>query len=345
MESAPAAALASKIPTEELAVELMERARSEGPGLVGPGGLLAELTKRVLEAGLEAEMTEHVGYEPYDPAGHHSGNSRNGTRSKTVITDIGPVEVDVPRDRAGTFEPVIVAKRQRRLGGVDQMVLSLSAKGLTHGEISAHLEEIYGAKVSKETVTRITDRVIETMTEWQNRPLERVYPVVFVDAINVKFREGQVANRPVYVAMGVTVDGERDILGLWAGEGGEGAKYWHTSSLRSATGARRTCASWSATGSPGCRTRSGRSGPRPSCRPASCTCSVTPSGTRHAGTGPRSRRTSNRSTPRRRRPRRWNASPSSRNAGRPATPRSSSCGRTRGPSSCPSSASTPKSAP
>jgi putative transposase len=226
MEKAPASVLARKIPTDELAVELLERARAEGASLVGPGGLLAELTKRVLEAGLEAEMSEHLGYEPYDPAGHHSGNSRNGTRSKTVITDVGPVEIGVPRDRAGTFEPVIVAKRRRRLGGVDAMVLSLSAKGLTHGEISAHLEEIYGAKVSKETITRITDSVIETMGEWQNRPLERVYPVVFIDAINVKIREGQVANRPIYVAVGVTVDGERDILGLWAGEGGEGAKYW-----------------------------------------------------------------------------------------------------------------------
>ncbi len=227
MEVAPATVLARKIPTAELAVELMERARTGGAELVGPGGFLAELTKRVLEAGLEAEMTEHVGYEPHDPVGHHSGNSRNGTRSKTVITDIGPVEVDVPRDRTGTFEPIIVAKRQRRLGGVDQMVLSLSAKGLTHGEICAHLEEIYATKVSKETITRITDRVIETMGEWQNRPLERVYPVVFIDAINVKIREGQVANRPIYVAAGVTVDGERDILGLWVGEGGEGAKYWH----------------------------------------------------------------------------------------------------------------------
>jgi putative transposase len=221
-ENAPAA-----IPTEELAVELMERAQAEGVRLVGPGGLLADLTRRVLEAGLNAEMTEHVGYEPHDPAGHHSGNSRNGTRTKTVLTDIGPVEIDVPRDRAGTFEPVIVPKRKRRLGGVDEMVLSLSAKGLTHGEISAHLAEIYGAKVSKETVTRITDRVLETMGEWQNRPLEAVYPVVFIDAINVKIREGQVANRPIYVAVAVTVDGERDILGLWAGEGGEGAKYWH----------------------------------------------------------------------------------------------------------------------
>lgn len=227
MERVPAALLARKIPTEELAVELLERAQAVGVSLVGPGGLLAELTRRVLEAGLDAEMTEHVGYAPYERAGHGSGNSRNGTRAKTVVTDIGPVEIEVPRDRAGTFEPVIVPKRQRRLGGVDQMVLSLSAKGLTHGEISAHLEEIYGAKVSKETVTRITDGVIETMAEWQNRPLEAVYPVVFVDAVNVKIREGQVANRPVYIALGVTVDGERDILGLWAGEGGEGAKYWH----------------------------------------------------------------------------------------------------------------------
>ncbi|MGH7746714.1 MAG: IS256 family transposase [Candidatus Dormibacteria bacterium] len=226
METAPGQALASKIATEDLAAVLLARADSEGVSLVGPGGLLAGLTKRVLEAALEAELTDHVGYEPYDPAGHHSGNSRNGTRTKTVTTDIGPVAVDVPRDRAGTFEPVIVAKRQRRLGGVDSMVLSLSAKGLTHGEISAHMAEIYGAKVSKETITRITDSVIETMVEWQNRPLDVVYPVVFIDAIFVKIREGQVANRPIYVAVGVTVDGERDILGLWAGDGGEGAKYW-----------------------------------------------------------------------------------------------------------------------
>ena len=219
--------LAGKLSTEDLADELMLRAQADGVGLVGPGGLLVDLTKKVLEAMLEGEMTDHVGYAPYDPAGHHSGNSRNGTRAKTVLTEIGPIEIDVPRDRAGTFEPAIVPKRRRRLGGVDQMVLSLSAKGLTHGEISAHLEEIYGAKVSKETVTRITDQVIETMVEWQNRPLDRVYPVLFIDAINVKIREGQVANRPIYVAIGVTVDGERDILGLWAGDGGEGAKYWH----------------------------------------------------------------------------------------------------------------------
>ena len=223
VEAAPAVAGLS---TEELAAELLARSDGDAMRLVGPGGLLSGLTKRVLEAALEAEMTEHVGYAPYDPAGHHSGNSRNGTRSKTLITDIGAVDIDVPRDRAGTFEPVIVPKRKRRLAGVDQMVLSLSAKGLTHGEISAHLGEIYGVSVSKETVTRITDSVIETMTEWQNRPLDEVYPVMFIDAIHVKIRDGKVANRPVYVAIGVTVEGERDILGLWIGEGGEGAKYW-----------------------------------------------------------------------------------------------------------------------
>jgi putative transposase len=222
----PGKAMAAGVATEDLAAELLARAESEGVSLVGPGGLLAGLTKRVLEAALEGEMTGHVGYEPHDPAGHHSGNSRNGARTKTVLTDIGPIELDVPRDRNGTFEPVIVPKRRRRLGGVDEMVLSLSAKGLTHGEISAHLLEIYGAKVSKETITRITDAVIETMVAWQNRPLEAVYPVVFIDAINVKIREGKVANRPIYMAVGVTVDGERDVLGLWAGEGGEGAKYW-----------------------------------------------------------------------------------------------------------------------
>jgi putative transposase len=247
MEPAPGQALARKISTEDLADELMDRAQADGMSLIGPGGLLADLTKRVLESMLEAEMTDHLGYEPYDPAGHHSGNSRNGTRSKTVLTEIGPIELAVPRDRAGTFEPIAVAKRRRRLGGVDAMVLSLSAKGLTHGEISAHLEDIYGAKVSKETVTRITDGVIDAMVAWQNRPLDAVYPVMFIDAINVKIREGQVANRPIYVVIGVSVDGERDILGLWAGDGGEAPSTGITSSPSSRTGASPTCACWSAT--------------------------------------------------------------------------------------------------
>ncbi|WP_372508823.1 IS256 family transposase, partial [Amycolatopsis iheyensis] len=136
------------------------------------------------------------------------------------------VQIDVPRDRDASFEPKIVAKRQKRLGGVDEMVISLAAKGLTTGEISAHLAEVYGAEVSRQTISTITDKVVEGMVEWQNRPLDPVYPVIFIDAIHVKIRDGQVANRPIYVALAVTCEGRRDILGLWAGDGGEGAKYW-----------------------------------------------------------------------------------------------------------------------
>ncbi len=214
---------------QRLAIDLVAQAKAAGADLVGPDGLMAQLTKRVLEVALEAEMAEHLGYEANDPEGRNGRNSRNGRRSKTVLTGVGPVEVAVPRDRDGSFEPVIVKKRQRRLDSVDQIVLSLTAKGLTTGEISAHFAEIYGASVGKDQVSRITDAVIAEMVEWQNRPLDRVYPVVFVDAIMVKIRDGKVTNRPVYVAIGVTVNGERDILGLWAGEdsqAGEGAKFW-----------------------------------------------------------------------------------------------------------------------
>lgn len=222
----PAAGPAGAVTDEQLISMLVDRARGEGLRLTGDGGLLQQLTKRVLESALDGEITDHLGYDKHDAAGRGSGNSRNGTRVKTVLTDVGPVEVKVPRDVAGTFEPQIVRKRQRRLSGVDEMVLSLSAKGLTHGEISAHLAEVYGAEVSKQTISSITDKVIDGMTEWQNRPLDRVYPVVFIDAINVKIRDGQVANRPIYVVMAVTVEGHREILGIWAGDGAEGAKHW-----------------------------------------------------------------------------------------------------------------------
>src|SRR5246127_5298593 len=213
---------------EQLLRELTERAKAGGLKLTGEGGLLGRLAKMVVEGALEGELDDHLGYSKHDPAGRDGGNSRNGHRSKTVITEAGPVEISVPRDRDSSFEPKIVAKRQRRLTGVEDMVISLSAKGLTRGEISAHLQEIYGAEVSKQTISAITDRVMEGMAEWQARPLDPGYAVVFVDAIMVKIREGQVANRPVYLALGVTVDGERDILGLWAGEhgDGEGAKFW-----------------------------------------------------------------------------------------------------------------------
>jgi transposase-like protein len=195
--------------------------------LVGEGGLLQQLTKRVLEAALEGELDAHLGYGKHERDGGE-GNARNGKRAKTVLTETGPVELDVPRDRAGSFTPQIVRKRQRRLSGVDDLVISLTAKGLTTGEVAAHLAEVYDARVSKETISTITDRVLDGMSEWQNRPLDRVYPVVFIDAIHVKIRDGQVANRPIYVALAVTTDGQRDILGMWAGEhgDGEGAKFW-----------------------------------------------------------------------------------------------------------------------
>jgi putative transposase len=214
-------------PEERAAQELVRRAREQGLSLTGPDGLLKQLTKVVLETALDQELTEHLGHEKNGPVVNETGNVRNGSRPKTVLTEsTGEVEVDIPRDRAGTFEPQIVKKRQRRLSGVDEIVLSLYAKGLTTGEISAHFAEIYGASVSKETVSRITDRVIEEMQAWQSRPLDEVYAAVFIDAIVVKVRDGQVASRPVYAAIGVTLAGDKDVLGLWAGPGGEGAKFW-----------------------------------------------------------------------------------------------------------------------
>jgi len=212
---------------QQAAAEMVRLAKEKGLSLTGPGGLLKQLNKTVIETALQEEMTEHLGYEKHDPLGIGASNIRNGTRSKTVLTESsGPVEIEVPRDRAGTFEPQIVKKRQRRLEGVDEIVLSLYAKGLTTGEISAHFAEIYGASVSKETISRITDRVLEEMTDWAARPLDEIYAAIFIDAIVVKVRDGQVTNRPFYAAIGVSLDGERDILGLWAGQGGEGAKFW-----------------------------------------------------------------------------------------------------------------------
>ena len=168
---------------EQLLRELTERARTGGLKLTGEGGLLGKLTKMVVEGALEGELDEHLGYEKNDPAGRNGGNSRNGHRAKTVLTEAGPVEISVPRDRDSSFEPKIVAKRQRRLNGIEEIVVSLSARGLTHGEIAAHLAEVYGAEVSKQTITAITDRVMEGLAEWQSRPLEPVYAVLFIDAI------------------------------------------------------------------------------------------------------------------------------------------------------------------
>jgi putative transposase len=219
-------AMAPHVDEQELAEQLVEQARADGVELIGPGGLLTGLTSRVINTALDVEMSEHLGYDKHDPAGRNGENSRNGTRTKTVLTELGPVPVDVPRDRDGTFTPQVVRKRQRRLDRIDEIVLSLTARGLTTGEVSAHFADIYGVTVSKDTISRITDLVLEEMAEWCSRPLDRVYPVIFIDAIVVKIRDGQVTNRPIYVVVGVTVNGERDILGLWAGDGGEGAKFW-----------------------------------------------------------------------------------------------------------------------
>src|SRR3954462_9406601 len=215
-------------PEQAAAAAMVAEAKARGLALTGPDGLLKLFTKNVLETALNEEMTEHLGHEKNqaDPD-RESTNVRNGTRPKTVVSDAaGEVRIEVPRDRESTFEPQIVKKRQRRLTEVDEIVLSLYAKGMTTGEISAHFAEIYGASVSKETISRITDKVVAEMTEWSSRPLDRVYVAVFIDAIVVKVRDGQVANRPIYAAIGVTVDGHKDVLGLWAGTGGEGAKFW-----------------------------------------------------------------------------------------------------------------------
>ena len=215
-------------PEQAAAAAMVAEAKARGLELTGPNGLLKLFTKNVLETALNEELTEHLGHAKHqDEAGRDSTNVRNGSRSKTVISDaVGEVTIDVPRDREGTFEPQIVKKRQRRLGDVDEIVLSLYAKGLTTGEISAHFADIYGASVSKETISRITDTVIAEMQDWAARPLDGVYVAVFIDAIMVKVRDGQVANRPVYAAIGVTLDGRKDVLGLWMGSGGEGAKFW-----------------------------------------------------------------------------------------------------------------------
>jgi putative transposase len=210
------------------AEELVARARDEGVELTGDNGLLTALVRRVLQTGLEVEMTDHVGYEPHAVAGRGSGNSRNGSYPKTVTTEIGKVSLRIPRDRNATFDPVTVPKGQRRLDGLSGQIISLYAKGMSTGDIQAHLAEIYGTDISRDTISRITDAIVEDMVAWQNRPLDRVYPVLLIDAIVVKIRDGQVANRPIYVAMGVNLDGERDVLGLWVGPtgGGEGAKFW-----------------------------------------------------------------------------------------------------------------------
>jgi transposase-like protein len=174
-------------------------------------------------------MTGHLGYDKHDPAGRGSGNNRNGTTGKTVLTDIGAVDLAVPRDRNGTFEPQIVRKGQTRLEGFNERIIALYARGMTTRDIRAHLREMYDVEVSPDLISRVTDAVVDELAEWQSRPLDRVYPVIFIDALMVKIRDGVVTNRPVYLAIGIDCDGAKQVLGLWVGPTtGESAKFWLT---------------------------------------------------------------------------------------------------------------------
>jgi putative transposase len=194
--------------------------------IVGENGLLKQLTKALLERALSAELTHHLGYEKHDPAGRNSGDSRNGSSAKTVKGDFGEIVVEVPRDRNGSFEPRILKKGQTRFTGFDDKILSLYARGMTTREIQGHLEEIYGVEVSPALISEVTDAVVEEVKAWQSRPLEPLYAIVYLDALYVKMRhEGRVENRAVYVAIGVDLDGRKDVLGLWT-SANEGAKFW-----------------------------------------------------------------------------------------------------------------------
>jgi putative transposase len=205
--------------------ELLAGASTEQE-IAGPGGLLAELTKRLVERAMEVELTEHVGYEPHQEPPGGTGNTRNGTSPKTLLTEHGKVQIDAPRDRDGSFEPKIVRKRQRRFEGFDDKILALYSRGLSTRDISAHLHEIYGVEVSPDLISRVTDAVMDDVRDWCKRPLEDIYPIVFLDCMVLKIRDGgAVQRKALYLALGVTLDGDRDVLGMWF-QDTEGAKFW-----------------------------------------------------------------------------------------------------------------------
>jgi putative transposase len=194
--------------------------------LIGETGLLKQLTKALLERAMGAELTQHLGYEKHDPVGYHSGNSRNGTSAKTVKGEFGEITVETPRDRNSSFEPQILKKHQTRFDGFDDKILSMYSRGMTTREIQGHLQEMYGVEVSPTLISEVTDAVIEEVKAWQSRPLEPLYAIIYLDALYVKMRhEGRVENRAVYVAVGVDLDGRKDVLGLWT-SANEGAKFW-----------------------------------------------------------------------------------------------------------------------
>ena len=206
---------------------LMASADAEGLHLVGPDGVLAQLTKAVMERAVDEELSDHLGYERGDPKGRGSGNSRNGTTPKTVHTELGPVDLELARDRNGSFEPKLIPKGSRRLAGFDDQIIALYAGGMTVRDIKRHLAKMYGAEVSPELISRVTDGVVGELNEWQNRALDAVYPILYIDALVIKVRHnGTVINKACYQAIGVDVEGRKQILGLWLGDGDEGAKFW-----------------------------------------------------------------------------------------------------------------------
>jgi len=215
--------------TTPISPELLDKllAGYEKPeDLTGAEGLFKQLKKALIERALGAELSDHLGYEKGDPAGRGTGNSRNGTSAKTILTEDGEIAIEVPRDRAGSFEPQLIPKGQTRFEGFDDKIISLYARGMTVREIQGHLAELYGVEVSPDLISRVTDAVLDEVKEWQNRPLDPVYPVVFFDALRVKIRdEGLVRNKAIYVALALNADGEKDVLGLWI-EQTEGAKFW-----------------------------------------------------------------------------------------------------------------------
>ena len=196
--------------------------------ILGKDGLLKQLTKRLVERTLEAELTDHLGYQPHASEGRGSGNNRNGKAQKTVQSDSGELQIEVPRDRSGTFEPQLVKKRQRRLAGFDDKVIALYARGLSTRQIQGQLEELYGVEVSPTLISNVTNAVMEDVRAWQSRPLSAVYPILYFDALFVKSRqEGPVSNKAVYLALGINLEGEKELLGLWLAET-EGSKFWLT---------------------------------------------------------------------------------------------------------------------
>ena len=209
----------------ELLDEILKDVKSS-EDLTGPDGVLNELTGALVSRLMEVEMTDHLGYEANDPAGRGSGNSRNGKGKKTIRTSRGEVDVEVPRDREGSFEPQIVRKRQTRFEGFDKEILSLYGKGMTIREIKAHLEQLYNVEVSPELISKATDAIHDEIQAWRSRPLDPVWPIVILDAIVVKIRDkGSVRNKAAYLALGINVEGQKDVLGIWIDDS-EGAKLW-----------------------------------------------------------------------------------------------------------------------